>query len=79
MTVLCLSLRRNSRLDDFEAAIAFRKLKTINKLNEKFRIIARTYSEELRGIVEVPIDKEHEYAVYHNYVRTEQRDELIGF
>lgn len=76
----CTAWGVNSRLDALQAAIAQYKLTHIDAWNARFREIARIYSEGLSDVVETPIDKPHEFAVYHNYViYTESRDALISF
>lgn len=70
----------NSRLDSLQAAFAEVKLKYIDTWNIRCRSIAKIYRKELSKYVEVPIDKEWEKAVYHNFViRTDKRDELIEY
>ncbi len=67
----------NSRLDEIHAAIGSLKLKRLEAWNARHREVALRYSEELAGIVEVPVDGPGEFSVYHRYmIRTPQRDEL---
>ncbi len=76
----CLEWGLNSRLDALQAELANYKLNYIEKWNERFREIAAKYREALKDIVEVPCDKSHEYAVYHNFViYSEERDSLMAF
>ena len=71
---------RNSRLDTLQAKIATFKLAKIDDINKKFREIAKKYKSELSDIVEIPIDKDYEYSVYHNFViKTDKRNELMDF
>ncbi len=76
----CMKWGMNSRLDNLQAAIGSRKLKLLDTLNDRFREIARIYSEELDDVVEVPKDQIHEHSVYHNFViQTDGRDDLMDY
>ncbi len=76
----CVKWGMNSRLDNLQAAIASRKLKMLDALNDRFRDIAQIYREELGDIVEVPNDQDHEYSVYHNFViQTDSRNDLMEY
>ena len=71
---------RNSRLDAFHAAIASYKLKKIEEINTRFRAVAKIYTEELEGLLKVPLEKKTEYSVYHNYVvMSDKRDSLMEY
>ncbi len=73
----CLSWGRNSRLDELQAAIANFKLNHIDELNDRFRLIAARYTNELSSYVGVPqackncangqCGREN-LCVFHNYV-----------
>jgi len=60
----------NSRLDELQAAILNVKLNYLNEDNEKRRIIALFYSNELKNIdyIELPKERESSKHVYHLYV-----------
>ncbi len=73
----CTFWAYNSRLDAIQAAIAGIKLKRLDEWNARYRRIAEKYREGLRDIVEVPIDKPAEEAVYHNFIiQTDRREAL---
>lgn len=70
----------NSRLDALQAAILNVKMKQIEAVTERRRAIAALYRSRLADLVEVPMELEHEYAVYHTFiVKAERRDELQAF
>ncbi len=70
----------NSRLDEIQASIANIKLKKLNDWTQEFRNIASLYRSGLADVVTVPVDKDDEFAVYHNFViYAARRDELIAF
>jgi dTDP-4-amino-4,6-dideoxygalactose transaminase len=62
-----------------QASFASIKLKYLDKWNNRNREIAKYYTSELKGIVELPLENAEERSVYHNYViRFTKRDELIA-
>ena len=71
----------NSRLDEIQAAILEIKLKFLEKENEKRRILAKRYKQELRNLPitfqEIsPVAK----SAYHLFViRTEMRNRMMKF
>ena len=70
----------NSRLDAIQAGIANIKLKHLDSWNSRFRRIAETYNENLKGYLTVPEDLEYEEPVYHRYmIRHPNRDRLQSF
>jgi dTDP-4-amino-4,6-dideoxygalactose transaminase len=72
----------NSRLDPMQAAFGEVKLKYLDQWNNRCRDIATMYREGLSNEKELflPVDKEGEICVYHNFViRTERRDELMQY
>jgi dTDP-4-amino-4,6-dideoxygalactose transaminase len=67
----------NSRLDALQAAFASVKLRRLDAWNARCRAIAGRYAAGLEDLVRVPRDRDHEEAVYHNFIlRTEKRDAL---
>ena len=76
----CLRFGLNSRLDSIQAGIALAELPHLEKWNHHRRYMAGIYRERLKDVLEVPIDKTDEHAVYHNFVvLTDQRDSLMKF
>ncbi len=72
----------NSRLDGMQAAILSVKLKHIKKWNSMRRNVAIYYSEMLSDIpqIELPIENNNSYHVYHLYViKAENRSKLQKF
>lgn len=70
----------NSRLDSLQAAFAEVKLKYLDIWNDRCRSIAEIYKKELSKYVEIPVDKEWEKAIYHNFIiRTDRRDDLMSY
>jgi dTDP-4-amino-4,6-dideoxygalactose transaminase len=69
----------NSRLDTIQAAFANTKLKYLENWNARCHEIATIYKNNLIG-VELPIDQEWEYCVYHNFIiKTHQRDLMMNY
>ncbi len=69
----------NSRLDEIQAAILRVKLAQIDWLNQQRRAVAQAYSRALAGVVEVPLEPQGYYHVYHQYtIRTSYRDALLA-
>lgn len=76
----CLRWGLNSRLDSLQAKLASIGLSYIDAWNGRRRQIAATYQKKLDPFVSVPMDKNYEHAVYHNFViLTEKRDQLLQF
>ncbi|WP_193568242.1 DegT/DnrJ/EryC1/StrS aminotransferase family protein [Geobacillus sp. C56-T3] len=77
----CVLFGHNSRLDALQAVILNTKLKKLNKWTLRRRQIAQYYHEAFTDLpLELPIEREGEYAVYHAYViRTVMRDKLCEF
>ena len=70
----------NSRLDNIQAAIARIKLKDLNIINKKFIRIAKTYNDELKNLIKVPVFENNTRCVYHRYIiQVEQRSKLINY
>jgi len=70
----------NSRLDAIQAAILQVKMKYLDEWTKKRRANAAFYRKHLKGIVELPLEREDEKSVYHTFIiRTENRDELKEF
>jgi len=75
----CVEWSINSRLDTLQAAVATYKLALLDKWTRRFRSIAQAYRAGLQDCVEVPVDRDGEYAVYHNFVvLTDHRRELMA-
>jgi len=58
----------NTRLDAVHAGIGNIKLKYIDKWNNRYRKIARMYTENLNDYVKVPKERDYEKPVYHRYI-----------
>jgi dTDP-4-amino-4,6-dideoxygalactose transaminase len=69
---------RNSRLDGLQAAILSVKLKHLDEMNERRRVLARAYDLNLPGSYRpILIERPGGYQVYHQYIiLTERRDEV---
>lgn len=69
---------RNSRLDGLQAAILSVKLKHLDEMNERRRVLARAYDLNLPGSYRpMLIERPGGYQVYHQYIiLTERRDEV---
>ncbi len=67
----------NSRLDSIQAAIGNIKLEYLDDWNKRHKEIAAMYRKNLSDVVTVPVDKEFEEPVYHNFmIQGDKRDEL---
>lgn len=76
----CKEWAINSRLDTMQAAFALYKLQFLDEWTRRFREIAATYREGLKDCVRVPVDKDGEFAVYHNFVvMADRREELMAY
>lgn len=72
-------LGTNSRLDAIQAAILKVKLKYLDQWNQRRRDIAKTYSEELSSLVEVPVVLEERDHIFHQYaIKFRDRDGLMA-
>lgn len=70
----------NSRLDSLQAALLNIKLDHLAGWTQERRETAAFYRDNLREIVECPLDAPHEQSVYHTFViRADRRDELQRF
>lgn len=70
----------NSRLDAIQAAILNVKMKRLPEWTARRRHIAKMYSDHLADLVQVPVENEKEFSVYHTYIiQTDKRDELQKF
>lgn len=69
----------NMRFNEIQAAVGRIQLRELPRYSARRREIARAYSRELAGVVEVPIEAPDGEPVYHLYViQTEDRDGLAG-
>lgn len=76
----CVKWGLNARLDSVQAKIVSTGLLYLNTWNEKRRKNAARYQNNLKKYVQVPIDQENIFSVYHNFViLTEKRDALASF
>lgn len=76
----CDFFSSNCRLDALQAAFLNAKFKHLEAWTTARRANAAYYSERLAEVVDVPIDLEHEFAVYHAYmIQADQRDELQAY
>jgi dTDP-4-amino-4,6-dideoxygalactose transaminase len=68
----------NSRLDELQAAILRVKLPYLDKWNEKRRLLARLYNEELRGIsdLQLPVLSDDDHVQHLYVVQHPERDRL---
>jgi len=67
----------NSRLDTLQAAVLKQKLRSILKLNQSRRKIAKIYDNNLDKIKEINLTKTKPGSTYHLYViKTKKRDSL---
>jgi len=70
----------NSRLDTLQAAVLKQKLRSILKLNEYRRKIAKIYDNNLNKIKEIDLTKTKPGSTRHLYViRTKKRDLLLRY
>lgn len=75
----CAVWSHNSRLDTLQAAMLLVKLDLLPAWTEARRANARFYQEQLADVVQTPLDRPFEYAVYHTFVvQAEARDALIA-
>jgi len=76
------SIGWNARMDGFQGAVLWVKLKYLNAWNQARREKAKLYNKLLAPITELTLPIEADYArhVYHIYaIRTKRRNELISF
>ena len=64
----CEFWSHNCRLDTVQAAMLLVKMKYLDGWTEDRRARAVFYRDRLQTLVQVPVDKPHEYAVYHTFV-----------
>lgn len=76
----CMKWGLNSRLDALQAKMAHIGLSYLESWNNQRRFTAECYQNKLNHVINVPMDKPYEHAVYHNFVvTTDKRDELMQF
>ena len=67
----------NARIDNMQAKIIQAKLPFLDEWNRKRRIVAHTYTSELKGIVQTPKENSDSYHIYYVYViQTDWRNSL---
>ncbi len=70
----------NSRLDEIQAGFLSIKLKSLDKINEHKRKLAKIYLENLDSFYLLPLVEENYFDVYHIFnIRIAKRDELQRF
>jgi len=70
----------NSRLDAIQASLLRTKLRHIDRWIERRRMIAKFYREHMADVVDVPVERPDEFAVYQTFIiRTPRRNELQAF
>ncbi|EAU71043.1 Predicted pyridoxal phosphate-dependent enzyme [Synechococcus sp. BL107] len=70
----------NYRLDEIQAAILRVKLKSLEEMNLKRRLIANTYSEQLPSFCERPLINTNAFHVFHLYVvKVPEREKIIKY
>ncbi len=70
----------NSRLDELQAALLRIKLRYLGKINSHKRKLAKIYFNNLPKWLDLPMQNEDEYDVFHIYpIRYKKRDELRSF
>ncbi len=68
----------NSRLDELQAVILRIKLKYIDNYNTDRRKVAHAYTNELKDLIQVPLEDNIGKHVYHQYtILSDQRDLII--
>jgi dTDP-4-amino-4,6-dideoxygalactose transaminase len=75
-----IRLGRNSRMDTLQAAVLQLKLDLLDEWNARRRTLAARYGESLKGLpIQLPVEQEGFYHVYHLYViQFDRRDWLAG-
>ena len=58
----------NARMDSLQAEILLNKLPLLDRHNKRRREIASIYNKELEELVSVPLQNNHSFHVYHQYV-----------
>jgi dTDP-4-amino-4,6-dideoxygalactose transaminase len=67
----------NSRLDEIQAAILHVQLPYVHEWNTRRREIAARYTQGLKDILKVPVERDYGTHVYHLYVvQTDAREQL---
>lgn len=67
----------NSRLDELQAALLSVELAHLDRATEERRRLAFRYNDQLKGVVEVPLEGAGEFCVYQTYmIQADRRDDL---
>jgi len=72
-----VKLGYNMNFNEIQAILGLESLKKLNEYNDRRREIASIYDEELGEYVQIPIEAEYAYHVYHLYtIQSDSRDSL---
>jgi len=72
-----VKLGYNMKFNEIQAALGIIQLKKLDEFNRRRRMNAEKYNEYLTNYVDIPIEAEYAYHVYHLYtIKTQKRDEL---
>ena len=76
----CEFWSHNCRLDTIQAAMLLVKMKYLDSWIDARRAHAGFYQEHLGGVVQIPVDRPHERAVYHTFIiMADGRDALQDY
>lgn len=76
----CRDVSLNGRLDTLQAAFLLKRLDQFPEIVRRRREIASGYAQRLKGVVEIPQEREGEEDIYYTYtIRTPKRDALKAF
>ena len=69
----------NARIDTIQAAMMNVNLRYVEKIIQRLREISKYYNQEMKNIVECPLEDESFHTYYSYTILTERRDELIEY